>query len=102
MGLAPRRWDALLFLTLGLAIPASARALGALPVFALLTVPASGALLAGLGLAASFAAAAALGLAAAVIGYLLSWFGQLPTGATMVVVAVLLAAACAAAGRRRG
>ena len=45
LGLRVRTWDAVLSLTVGLAIPASARALGALPVFALLTLPASAALL---------------------------------------------------------
>ena len=38
-------WDGALSVTLGLAIPASARALGALPVFAFLTLPAAAALL---------------------------------------------------------
>jgi zinc transport system permease protein len=101
MGLAPQRWSSLLFFTLGLAIPASARVLGALPVFALLTVPASAALLAGLGLGASFAAAAVIGLLAASGGYVLSWFWQLPTGATMVVVAAACVPLGALAGRRR-
>ena len=101
MGVRPRLWSGVLFFTLGLAIPASARALGALPVFALLTVPASASLLAGLGLGASFAAAAALGLAAAAGGYVLSWFAQLPTGATMVVLAALAVPLAALAGRRR-
>lgn len=101
MGVAPRPADGLLFLTLGLAIPASARALGALPVFALLTVPASAALLAGAGLRASFAAATAIGVVAAAGGYVLSWFAQLPTGATMVVLAALLVIPAALVGRGR-
>jgi zinc transport system permease protein len=101
MGVAPRAADGVLFLTLGLAIPASARALGALPVFAFLTAPASAALLAGAGLRASFAAAAAIGLVAAVAGYVVSWFGQLPTGATMVVLAALLVVPAAIVGRGR-
>jgi zinc transport system permease protein len=102
MGVPPRRWNALLFFTLGLAIPASARALGALPVFALLTVPASAALLAGLGLTASFATAATIGAVAAVGGYVASWFGQTPTGPTMVVLAAVFVPLAAIAGRRRG
>jgi zinc transport system permease protein len=101
MGVSPRPWDALLFLTLGLAIPASARALGALPVFAFLTVPASAALLAGAGLRASFAAATAIGVVAAVGGYVLSWFAQLPTGATMVAAAALFTVPAAILGRAR-
>ncbi len=87
LGLAAGRWNALLFLTLGLAVPASARAMGALPVFAFLTVPATAALLLVHRLRAAFLVATVIGLFAAVAGYLLSWFWQIPTGATMVAVA---------------
>jgi len=80
-------WNGLLFLTLGLAIPVSARALGALPVFAFLTIPAAAALLLVRRLRMAFALATAIGLVAATGGYLISWFWQLPTGATMVALA---------------
>ena len=89
LGMRVRVWEAVLSLTVGLAIPASARALGALPVFALLTLPASAALLLGLRFRAVFAAATLLGVVAAAGGYLLSWGAETPTGATMVLVAVL-------------
>jgi zinc transport system permease protein len=89
LGLRVRAWDAVLSLTLGLAIPATARALGALPVFALLTLPASAALLLGLRFRAVFVAAALLGVLAAAGGYLVSWGAETPTGATMVLVAAL-------------
>ncbi len=82
-------WDAALSVTVGLAIPASARALGALPVFALLTLPASAALLLRVRLATAFTLATAAGLVAAGGGYLASWFGETPTGATMVALAAL-------------
>jgi ABC-type Mn2+/Zn2+ transport system permease subunit len=82
-------WDVALSATIGLAIPAAARALGALPVFAFLTLPASAALLLRVRLATAFALAAAFGLVAAGGGYLASWFGETPTGATMVVAAAL-------------
>jgi len=101
MGVPPARWDGMLFFTLGLAIPASARALGALPVFAFLTVPAASSLLAGLGLGASFTLAAALGFVAATGGYVLSWFAQSPTGATMVALAALSVPLAWLEGRRR-
>jgi len=84
-------WDTVLFASVGVAIPPAARALGALPVFALLTLPAAGALLAGARLRASFALAGATGVAAAGGGYLVSWFAETPTGATMVAVAAVLA-----------
>ena len=86
-GLRTWVWDVALSVTVGLAIPASARALGALPVFAFLTLPASAALLLRVRLGAAFALATAVGVAAAGGGYLVSWFAETPTGATMVVAA---------------
>jgi zinc transport system permease protein len=91
MGMRPARWNAMLYFTLGLAIPASARVLGALPVFAFLTVPASIALLSGIGLRATFLAATIIGVLAGAGGYVASWFWQLPTGPTMVVAAAAFA-----------
>jgi ABC-type Mn2+/Zn2+ transport system permease subunit len=61
-------------------------------VFAFLTVPASVALLSGLGLRATFLAAAAMGGLAGAGGYVASWFWQLPTGPMMVVAAAVFAA----------
>jgi zinc transport system permease protein len=101
LGMRVRLWDAVLSLTVGLAIPASARALGALPVFALLTLPASAALLLGLRLRAVFAVATMLGVLAAAGGYLVSWGAETPTGATMVLLAAL-ALAPGALHRARG
>lgn len=91
VGLRTPLWNGLLFFTIGLAIPVAARALGALPVFAFLTIPAAAALLVVRRLRAAFALAAVIGLVAATGGYLVSWFWQLPTGATMVVLAGVLA-----------
>ncbi len=91
LGVSVQLWDAVLFLTIGLAIPASARALGALPVFAFLTLPASAALLLRVGFRPAFALAGAFGVLAAATGYVLSWVLELPTGATMVTIAALLA-----------
>ncbi len=90
MGLRAPLWNALLFFTIGLAIPASARALGALPVFAFLTIPASAALLLVQRLRAAFLLATVLGVVAAAGGYVLSWVWQLPTGPTMVTLAGLM------------
>jgi zinc transport system permease protein len=100
LGMNVRLWDAVLFLTIGLAIPATARALGALPVFAFLTLPAAGALALRAPFRAAFAVAAVLGVVAAGGGYVLSWLAELPTGATMVAIAAVLAAP--AALRRAG
>jgi zinc transport system permease protein len=92
LGMSVRRWDAALFLTIGLAIPVSARALGALPVFAFLTLPAAAALLLRAGFRRAFALAAAIGVIAAGAGYVLSWLWEIPTGATMVAIAALFLA----------
>ena len=89
VGMRVGRWDALLFLTIGLAIPVTARALGALPVFAFLTLPAAAALLLRVGFRPAFALAGAIGVIAAAAGYVLSWLWEIPTGATMVAVAAL-------------
>lgn len=83
-------WDAVLFLTIGVAIPPTARALGALPVFAFLTLPAAAALLLRVGFKEAFALAGAFGVLAATVGYVASWLWELPTGATMVAVAAVL------------
>jgi zinc transport system permease protein len=91
LGMRVWLWDAVLFLTIGVAIPPAARALGALPVFAFLTLPAAAALLLRAGFKEAFALAAAFGVVAAAVGYVASWVWELPTGATMVAVAALLA-----------
>lgn len=90
VGVNARFWNGMLFFTIGLAIPASARALGALPVFAFLTIPASAALLVYRRLRAVFLAATLMGILAATGGYVLSWVWQIPTGATMVTLAALM------------
>ncbi len=87
LGFSIPRWDGLLFGTLGLAIPVAARTMGALPVFAFLTLPAAAALLFVPRLRPAFFLAGLIGLIAAAGGYLVSWFWQIPTGATMVVLA---------------
>jgi len=91
LGMRVPLWDAVLFLTVGVAIPPAARALGALPVFAFLTLPAAGALLLRVGFRPAFALAAAFGVLAASGGYVLSWLWELPTGATMVALVAALA-----------
>ena len=90
IGMSVSLWDGILFLTIGLAIPVTARAMGALPVFAFLTLPAGAALLARARFKAAFAVAAGIGVLAAGGGYVLSWLWELPTGATMVALAGLL------------
>ncbi len=102
MGVRVRLFGGVLFFTIGLAIPVAAHVVGALPVFAFLTVPASAALLATNGLQPAFAVATALGAIAAGAGYVGSWTLQLPTGATMVAVAGALVLPAWAWRRMRG
>ncbi|HZZ83693.1 MAG TPA: metal ABC transporter permease [Anaeromyxobacteraceae bacterium] len=102
LGYSTRTWNGLLYFTIGLAIPAAARALGALPVFAFLTIPASAALLFSTRLRTAFAVATLLGVLAAAGGYALSWIWQLPTGATMVALAGLFVIPGAIAKGARG
>jgi zinc transport system permease protein len=90
MGVRAPLWSGVLYFTIGLAIPVAAHAVGALPVFAFLTIPAASALVLTRRLRVAFAVATGLGALAAGSGYLLSWFLQVPTGATMVVVAGVL------------
>ena len=93
MGVNARLWSGVLYFTIGLSIPVAARVVGALPVFAFLTVPAAAALTASNRLNVAFVVATVLGAVAAGAGYLASWTLQIPTGATMVTVAGLLFAA---------
>jgi ABC-type Mn2+/Zn2+ transport system permease subunit len=87
MGVKVRLWGGVLFFTIGLAIPVAAHVVGALPVFAFLTIPAAAALIATRRLQAAFLVATVLGAVAAGAGYVGSWVLQIPTGPTMVVVA---------------
>jgi zinc transport system permease protein len=81
-----QRLDLVLHLTLAVSIALSTRALGALPVFAFLVLPAGAALLFAerkrtvVILSMVFAVFAAAG------GYYLSWVGSLPTGPMMVAL----------------
>ena len=65
----------------------SARALGALPVFALATLPATTVLVLGLPLGWAFAVAALLGALAGASGYLFAFFFEFPVGGSQTLVA---------------
>lgn len=89
MGLKASRYNAVLYFSVGLAISVATRALGALPVFALTVIPASGGLLLSDRLGAVFAYAVGAAVASAWLGYYLSFVWSLPTGATIVAAAAL-------------
>lgn len=90
-GLPVRVLDAVMLASLGVMIGVSARALGALPVFALSTMPGAAAVLLGRGrLGLTFGLAAVLGSVAGAGGYLAAFFYALPVGGAQTVTAVLL------------
>ncbi len=92
--------DLVLLVSIALVVARVASTLGALPAFALSTMPGIAAALVSRGpLLVTFVVAAVIGAAAGVGGYLLAFFGELPVGATQTVTA---AAAVAAAVVLRG
>ena len=83
--------SAVILLSIGLMVGVSARALGALPVFAFSTLPATAALLISRRrMRLTFLLAALGGAVAGVGGYLLAFFKELPVGASQTVVAAAL------------
>src|SRR5690606_26933487 len=83
-----RLLDALLFASIGVMVGVSTQALGALPVFALSTLPGIAALMVARGpRLVPFLLAAVLGGASGLLGYLLSFFENLPVGASQAAVA---------------
>ncbi len=89
-GLPVRVLQGVVLVTIGLVVGVSARALGALPVFALSTLPAMAALMLRTGVRSAFAIAAALGVVAGVGGYLFAFFASFPVGASQTAVAAAL------------
>lgn len=79
--------DLALHLTLAVCIAVSTRALGALPVFAFLVLPAGAALLFSEHLKMVLALSVLISLVSAGFGYYLSWTLSLPTGPVMVALA---------------
>jgi zinc transport system permease protein len=89
----PVRWlNAFVLLSVGLMVGIAARALGALPVFALSTLPAMAALLLTRRLQAASLAATLIGAASGAAGYLMAFFYELPVGASQTAVAAALVA----------
>jgi zinc transport system permease protein len=82
-----RRLNAFLFLSIGLGVALSTRALGALPVFAFSVLPAMAALAITSRMSAVFALATLFGALAGVAGYGISFRGELPVGATQTALA---------------
>lgn len=92
-GLPVRALTSALFAATAIMLAVAARALGALPVFALSTVPAMAALQAAPTLRSAFVIASALGFVAGGGGFLLAWAADLPVGGTQTATALALWAA---------
>jgi zinc transport system permease protein len=88
-GVPVRLIDALLFLTMGLAIAVATKTVGAMPVFAFSVLPATAALKALRDVRAIFVGAALVGGISAFLGYYASFTLELPTGACTVAVCAL-------------
>jgi len=86
-GVGVFRYELLLNVIVAVVISVATRAVGALPVFAFTVVPAAAALMLTENIRATLPLSIAFGVVSAGVGYYLSWIEQLPTGATMVVVA---------------
>jgi manganese/iron transport system permease protein len=89
-GLPVRKLNTFLFLAIGIAVALCTRALGALPVFAFSVLPAMAALALTSRLPLVFALAAVIGALSGGGGYLVSFRGDLPVGATQTAVALIL------------
>jgi zinc transport system permease protein len=88
-GLPVSLLDRTLFVSIGVMVGVSARALGSLPVFGFSVLPAAAALLLGVRLPWAFALATLLGALAGVTGYLFAFFYQFPVGGSQTVAAGL-------------
>jgi zinc transport system permease protein len=86
------RYELLLNVATAVVISVATRAVGALPVFAFTVVPAAAALLLTERMRFTIALSVTFGIVSAAVGYYVSWVAQLPTGASMVVVASLFLA----------
>jgi ABC-type Mn2+/Zn2+ transport system permease subunit len=103
IGRNPARWDAVLFLLLGVGISVGVMTAGPMVVFAFLVLPALAALRVTTHLAATFLVAAGIATACSLGGFELSYRADLPAGPVYVLLAAgvwVLAGATARARRR--
>jgi zinc transport system permease protein len=101
-GLRPFRVEVALYATFALVISVATRAIGALPAFGLMVLPALTGLHLGRSMRSAFAISVASGTLAAGFGYYASFVLGLPTGASMVALAGMfhLGSLVARRGRR--
>ncbi len=87
LGLPVSALDAALHLTIGVSVAVSTRAIGAVPVFGFLVLPAGAALIASQSVARVLVLSTLGALVAAAGGFYLSYLTEWPTGSMMVAVA---------------
>ncbi len=87
-GLSSKTWMILLYFTLTLAITASLKILGSLPVFALMVIPPFIALKQTRSLKDAFFISMLIGTLLPAFGYFFSYLFSFPTGASLITVAV--------------
>ncbi len=87
LGAPVRALDLALYGSLAVSVAVSTRALGALPVFAFLVLPAGAALLFSERLKVVLVLSVVFAMVSAAVGYWLSWTWSLPTGPVMVALA---------------
>jgi zinc transport system permease protein len=87
-GVPVRTMDLILNLTLAMSVAVATRALGALPVFSFVVLPAGAAMLFSERLKVVIALSIAIAVTCGTLGYYLSWTLSLPTGSVMVSLAV--------------
>jgi ABC-type Mn2+/Zn2+ transport system permease subunit len=90
LGMKSPLWSFLFFVTLGLVVAVSMKVSGVLLTFSFLVVPSVAALLAGSSMRANFIFSIATALASAVLGIMLSYRLDLPTGPSIVGVNFIL------------
>jgi ABC-type Mn2+/Zn2+ transport system permease subunit len=101
-GVHTRRWSLILNLAIGVAAAAAVQAIGALSTFALLTLPATAALLATRSVRAAFAAAAILGVTLPALALAISFYLDLPAGPASVALLAIGVALAAVVSRSVG
>jgi manganese/iron transport system permease protein len=99
-GVSTHRWLLLLNLLVGAAAATAVHHIGALLTFALLTLPAMGALLLTTSVRAVFVMAAGLGMLLPCLGLVASFYLDLPAGPAAVALLAASVPLAAIAGRR--
>ncbi len=89
-GIKVRFWDFLFYISFGLVVTSSVRIAGVLLVFSLLVIPAAAAVLYAQSVRARLLIGWSVGVLGSLLGMALSYFGDFPTGASVVCALALI------------